>query len=49
MVSVDKINAYLNTLPGRIAAAPLDEKIAYFAVIAGILLVVIGIVVKIIF
>lgn len=49
MSTIDDINAYLNKLPATIAAAPVDRKIAYYAVILGIFLVVIGVVVKIIF
>lgn len=49
MSTIDDINAYLNKLPATIAAAPIDRKIAYYAVILGILLIIIGIVVKIIF
>jgi len=49
MVSTQDINTYLNKLPATIAAAPLDRKIAYYSIILGILLIIIGVIAKILF
>lgn len=49
MAATKDINAYLNKLPATIAAAPLDQKIAYYAVILGILLIIIGVILKLLF
>lgn len=49
MATTKDLNAYLNKLPAVIAAAPLDRKIAYYTVILGILLLIIGVIVKILF
>ncbi len=49
MVSTEEINAYLQKLPDKIKMAPADQKIAYFSVIGGITLIILGIMFKFIF
>ena len=43
------LNDYLKNLPARIVAAPLDQQIAYYSIIAGIILILLWIFLKLAF
>ena len=43
MVTTQQINDYLNKLPDKIKNAPKDEQFAYYAIILGVVLVIIGV------
>jgi hypothetical protein len=49
VVSSAEINVWLQKLPDKIKMAPTDQKIAYYAIILGVVLIIFGILQKFIF
>ncbi|MDO8642303.1 MAG: hypothetical protein Q7R76_01785 [Candidatus Woesearchaeota archaeon] len=49
MVTTKEINDFLNALPAKIAAEPLGRKCAWYTILLGLLLVIIGVITKIVF